>query len=313
MDEAWKRWEGHVIHGEFPLQRYMGGSNYGAVFVTQHPDQPSQPAAIKLVHGDAPGMESQLSQWMIAENLSHPYLIRLLRTGRSSLGEATVYFAVMEYAEENLAEILPERPLRPDEISDMLGPILEALSYLHGQGLVHGCLKPANILAANDQLKLSSDGILRIGSGVPDCRRGVYDAPEANQEINTASDVWSLGIALTEALTQRRPESVPSVREDGTGTGTVVAPDNLPEPFLGIIHGCLQDDPASRLKVSEIAERLGAAKQPMPAAEIVSAISQAEAAKPVVPIVPASLPPEASRAPKTTIAPPENARPARRS
>ena len=49
MTGTWKRWEGQVVNGEFPLQRYLGGSDHSAVFLTQ---RGSEKAAIKLIAAD---------------------------------------------------------------------------------------------------------------------------------------------------------------------------------------------------------------------------------------------------------------------
>ena len=59
----------------------------------------------------------------------------------------------------NLAEILPRRPLAPEEVRELLLPTIDALLFLHRKGLVHGRLKPSNFMAVNDQLKLASDSI----------------------------------------------------------------------------------------------------------------------------------------------------------
>ena len=68
----------------------------------------------------------------------------------------------MEYAEENLAQILPQRALTPRKSRDLLEPALDTLAFIHGKSLAHGRLKPSNIMAAQDQLKLSSDSLVRV-------------------------------------------------------------------------------------------------------------------------------------------------------
>ena len=85
-------------------------------------------------------------------------------------------YVVMEYADQTLAQLLQHRALSDDEAREMLQPILDALAFLHGQDLVQGQLKPANILVVGDRLKLASDTIHRVneGSGEPqraDCVR----------------------------------------------------------------------------------------------------------------------------------------------
>ena len=71
-----------------------------------------------------------------------------------------------------------------------LEPALDALAFIHGKSLAHGRLKPSNILAADDLLKLSSDSLVRAddpaGGAVKMAShiRSVYDAPEvANGKI----------------------------------------------------------------------------------------------------------------------------------
>ena len=255
MTEAWNQWQGQVINGEFRLQKYLGGSEQSAVFLTELPGQNPQPAAIKLIPAgtsNPSNVELQLSRWRLAMGLSHPHLIRLLHMGRCQLGSIDLLFVVMECAEENLAQILPERPLTSAETSDTLKPTLEALAYLHGKGLVHGHLKPANIMAIGDQLKLSSDGLSRAGESSLDSeKRSVYDPPEkASSVISPASDIWSLGMTLSEVLTQRLPSWNQKEQTDP------VLPENLPAPFSDIVRGCLRRDPQSRWKIADITARL---------------------------------------------------------
>ena len=71
----------------------------------------------------------------------------------------------MEYADQTLAQLLLQRALTEAEAREMLLPILDALAFLHGRNLVHGQLKPTNILVVGDQLKLASDTIRRVREG----------------------------------------------------------------------------------------------------------------------------------------------------
>ncbi len=154
------------------------------VFLTE---RAQQKAAIKLVFADAVDEETQLSRWRRAAALSHPHLIRLFETGRCQLTGKQFLYVVMEYAEENLSQILPSRPLTSAEAREMLGPLLSALEYLHNRGLVHGYVKPANIMAIDDQLKLSSDGIRAAGESMGNLsRRSAYDAPESDHAAPSA-------------------------------------------------------------------------------------------------------------------------------
>jgi TonB family protein len=153
-------------------------------------------------------------------------------------------FVVMEYAEENLGEVLPRRALTPAEGEVMLRPIIEALKYLHRQGLVHGHLRPSNVMAANEQLKISADGIRPAGAIQGPVETSIYDAPEMKTgKISVAADIWSLGAVLAEALTRK------GATQNGSSR-------SLPKPFAAIVQHCLRDDPAERWTLADVEERL---------------------------------------------------------
>lgn len=249
---AWKQWEGQVVDGEFHLRRYLGGREHSAVFLTGCGEREPRKAAIKLVPVERENAELQLLQWEQAAKLSHPHLIRLFQMGRWQLSNMGLLYVVMEYAEEDLSQVLPHRPLTGAEAREMLEPVLDALAYIHGKGFVHGHLKPANILAVDDQLKLSSEGVCRVGeSRAGPGKPGIYDPPEiTGGGISLAGDVWSLGVTLTEALTQRLPVWEGAEQEEP------VLPETLPAPFLDIARHCLRRDPQRRWTVADIAAGL---------------------------------------------------------
>src|ERR1700727_138118 len=199
--EVWKTWEGRVIDGKFPLRQWLGGSDHSAVFLTERPGQPSQKFALKLIPADAGDADRQLARWRAAAQLSHPHLIRLYETGHCG---QTLLYAVMEYAEDDLSRVLPQRPLDSAEVTDLLPPGLDGLSYLHSQKFVHGRITPSNILAVNDELKLSTDQVTSAGEAHSSRRRrDVYDAPEtAAGIVSPEGDLWSVGVTLVAALTQ---------------------------------------------------------------------------------------------------------------
>ena len=240
----WKQLQGQSVDGDFQLLEQLGGTGSSATFLAAAPG--GTKVAVKLIvpTGEA---ERLLARWKISEGLSHPNLLRVLRSGTVPVNGTEYPFVVMEFAEENLGQVLPERALTPDEVREMLPPVLDALEYLHAKEFVHGDLKPANIMAIADQLKLSSDGIMRIGD--PLHASGPYAAPEARQSVSTASDIWSLGVTLTEVLTQRRPTWEP-------GSTLAQLPDNLPEQFRVMVQRCLIPDPSLRGTTADIRERL---------------------------------------------------------
>jgi TonB family protein len=271
MSDSWKDCEGQVVDGQFQLLQHLGGSDHSVVFSTQRGEDKREKAAIKFIQADAPNAQAQLSRWKDTAQFSHPNLITLFESGRCQLAGMDLLYVVMEFAHENLAQFLPHRPLSAEETHDMLEPFIDTLTYLHGKGFVHGRIKPGNILAIDDQLKLSSDSVCRsgeaqIGAGKPD----VYTAPECVSETSTpAGDVWSLGVTLVESLTQQVPEQN---EED-----QLVVADSLPPLFLDIATHSLRNDPKSRWTIAEISTRLNPPAKPIAAAASASGGANATA------------------------------------
>jgi len=241
-------WVGRVIDGRFTLLQFLGGSKGSGVFLTEMPGDQTQKAAIKIIPASSIDPEAYLAGWAATTTLSHPHLMRLFHAGRCQIDDDVQLYVVTEYAEENLSQILPERPLTPTEAKEMLDPVLDALSYLHERGFVHGALKPSNIMVVENQLKLSVDSIEVAGKlGKHLSTLSVYDAPErATEVLLPATDIWSLGITLVEALTQ-----YPPVGEKSTNDERVV-PESVPQPFSAIAHECLRFAPLRRCTLSDI-------------------------------------------------------------
>lgn len=240
---------GLAVDGRFPLVRWIGGSDQTSVYLTHLKGDPRAAAAIKLIPASATEAEASFAAWKIASKLSHPHLVRLFGFGRGQVSGQEVIYVVSEYAEEVLSEVLPERPLTSKETRDMLEPTLDALSYLHSRGLVHGHLKPSNITVVGDQLKLSVDGLCFDGESrmcsLPCC------PPEAAKgTVSPATDIWSLGVLLVESLTQKV-----LVLDDSHGSGLAV-PASLPAPFLRIVQDCLEIDPGRRSTAAELRAHL---------------------------------------------------------
>ena len=249
-------WVGRVIDGRFTLLQWLGGSARSSVFLTELPGPQARKAAIKLIPDDGGDVaaEAHMAGWAATRPLSHPHLMRLILTGRCQSEDTAVLYAVSEYADEVLAEILPDRALTPTEAREMLAPVIDTLFYLHGKGLVHGHLKPSNVLVVDDRLKLSGDSLQEAGqTGKPASAQSIYDAPEAATEaISPAVDLWGLGVTLVEALTQHPPVW------DRSADADPVVPESMPQPFAGIARGCLRADLMARCTLDNVKTWLGA-------------------------------------------------------
>ena len=281
--EIWTKWESQVVNGVFPLRRFLGRSNHSVVFLTECRARNLPNAAIKIIPADPARAESQLSRWALAASLSHPHLIRVLEAGRCKLGGHSFLFVVTEYAEQNLAQILPHRALTSGEVREMLTPALDALAFLHGQNLVQGQLKPPNFLVVNDQLKLASDTIRAAG--------------EAGG-IDRAGDMQVLGATIVEALTQNRPAL--------EGPVDAPLPATLSLGLADAVLRCLSPEPGNRPTVSELRALIDPAPEAPPTPVAAPQAPPAAARVPMAdrPAQPAPVPPPAeTRAPQAAPAP----------
>ncbi len=247
----WKQWEGRVVDKRFPLRQWLGGSDHSDVFLTEYGESGAQKAVIKLIPADGGSQknrseEATLAGWSEAKKLSNPHLLRLLAWGRCRIDDRPLLYVVMEYAEENLGEILPLRALTGEEAQEVLLPAAKALATLHRAGLVHGRIQPSNVMAVGEKLKISTDGLGKAGERVKLSR--AYDAPEvAAAGLSPAADVWSLGATLLAVLTQKEPT---------TRKGPMVVPETIPQPLRETVRRCLQSDPRQRCTLDEILREL---------------------------------------------------------
>jgi TonB family protein len=249
---------GQLVDGRFPLRKLLGVSQNSAVFLTdlpnERPSEPAPEAAIKLIPEEPDTAEQQLERWKTAAALSHPGLLRILHFGRSAVDGSPCLFVVMELANENLGELLPQRALTPEEVSGMMAPVLATLDFLHEKELVHGGVKPSNILAKRDVIKLSPDRILPAGESSTFWPLAAPYAPPESV-LFPASDVWSVGVSLYETLTQYLPKA-----DSG---GHYVLPQ-LPSPFAEVIRGALVQDPTERITLDAVRAALDPSYVPKP-------------------------------------------------
>jgi TonB family protein len=249
--EVWKNWEGRIVDEKFPLRQWLGGSEHSAAFLTERTGTGPHKAVIKLILAENRNDDAQLSRWAAAAKLSHPHLIRLFEHGRYAIDGTPFLYVVMEFADENLAEILPLRALAPAEASEMLRPTTEALDYLHHSGYAHGRIRPSNIMAVDNQLRISADGLRKVGERGNVRVPSAYDAPEiATLGLTPAADIWSLGLALVAVITQNEPKLTNGDR------GQVAVPATIAQPFREIARQCLQVDPQRRCTAADILSQL---------------------------------------------------------
>ena len=221
--------------------------------------------AIKtLVHsfGAAPQQKQFLREAQIVGQLSHPAIVNLFDVGVEETGIA---YLVMEYINgRTLQQLLAESPVPWPRACAWAADLAHALGRAHQAGIIHGDVKPANIMVTEDgHVKLSDFGIARFATQVSGSGRimgtPAYLAPEQIQgePHSSKSDIFSLGIVLYQMLTGVPPFEGSSVAAVCAQilTADPVAPSKrnpaLPSGLDHIVMRCLAKDPAERYPSGE--------------------------------------------------------------
>ena len=167
-----------------------------------------------LVHSfGAPTEQKQfLREAQIVSQLSHPAIVNLYDVG---IEDGNVAYLVMEYvAGKTLQQVLAEStgPMPVPRACAWISDLAGALHRAHRSGVIHGDIKPANILVTEDgKVKLSDFGIARFATQVSGSGKMMgtpaYLSPEQilGEPQNTRSDLFSLGIVLYQMVTGYAP------------------------------------------------------------------------------------------------------------
>ena len=212
--------EGVTLAGRYQLLHRLGAG--GMALVYQALDlQLQRPVAVKVLRQDLISDKAFPTRFLqearAAANLSHPNIVTIHDFG----ADAHEYFLVMELVGgTDLKTLLRRRRiLSVDETLEIMTQTCAGVGYAHRAGLIHCDLKPQNILVAPDgRTKIADFGISRALSTIDPEERAEfvwgspqYFAPEqaAGGAPSPASDVYSLGVILFEALTGRLPFAAP--------------------------------------------------------------------------------------------------------
>ena len=203
-----------LLGGRYRLDHLIGRGGMAAVWSATDTVL-DRSVAIKRLHAGLLADEEHAERFrreaVLVARLSHPNLVRLLDRGEDADGP----YLVMELVDgENLrARIRREGPLDPDEAARICAEVGRALSYAHGQGVVHRDIKAQNVLlTAEGGVKLADFGIARLietegepGLTKTDMLLGSADylSPEQadGRPLDARTDIYSLGILLYECLT----------------------------------------------------------------------------------------------------------------
>ena len=205
-----------ALSDRYTVERELARGGAGRVFLARNLE--GVPVALKVLHPElvvTATADRFLREIRFLSKLSHPNVARLLDYGER---DWLVYLA-MDYIEgPTLKQHLMR--VRMASISDTIHiakGLLSALAYAHSHGVVHRDVKPDNIVLSSNGPMLLDFGIARAIEAAGDeklTRSGftvgtsAYMSPEqvlAVKDLDSRSDLYSLGCVLFEALTGRPP------------------------------------------------------------------------------------------------------------
>ena len=202
--------------------------------------------------------------------LNHVNLVMVLDAGIT----AEQPFLVMELVDGPTLDAKRQDGALPiEEVGQIGAQMADALAYAHREGVVHRDVKPGNVLLGTDgRARLADFGIARlIGDTVRHTKTGhaigtpAYLSPEQvrGDEVSPASDVYSLGLVLLEALTGERaypgsPTEAALVRLSKQPH----VPETLPGPWRDLLTRMTAIEPGDRPAAEEVAAAL---RSPAPA------------------------------------------------
>ena len=216
--------------GDYRVLREIGRGGMGVVYLAERSDVGLR-AALKVLSGpvadgtEDPDAERFLDERRHLATLAHPNVARLYDAGHTADGRP--YFAMEHVDGEPLTAYADRRGLGLRDRLALFEQVCAAVRHVHGRGLVHGDVKPENVLVADDDegrpvAKLLDFGVAArwrsrgdgaSGAPTPAWRPFTYGfaPPEvvAGGEPTPASDVYSLGVVLRELVRPSTGRGVP--------------------------------------------------------------------------------------------------------
>jgi serine/threonine-protein kinase len=287
--------EGTVFGGKYTVTKRLDSG--GAAETWEATDPSGSLVVLKRFSApDEQWLAALQSNAQAAAAVTHPNVARVLDWGT----EGYEFWIVREFVPgTDLATLVGSRgPVAPAQAAKYGAEVAGALSALHGHGLVHGNVKPANVvLTPEGDVKLVGIGTGGVGAALLEPTLPptavAYTSPEqvSGGNATPASDVYGLGATLYDLSTGKAPFLGPDAASVGHAVTTLVPTPpsqvlpGVPAAFEAITMRALQKDPTLRYGSAEEMrtelERLSGQTSVMPVVPVAAAAAPAK--KPVWP------------------------------
>jgi protein kinase-like protein len=255
--------------GPYQLVGRLGAGGMGRVFLGV--SAAGRPVAVKVIHARLaadPEFRSRFSIEVAAARKVSGLFTALVVD--ADVDAPVPWLATAYVAGPSLSESVRERgPLSVPALLSLAASLAKSLTAIHAAGVVHGDLKPSNVLLAPDGPRVIDFGISQAAEVAPLARAGLvvgtpsFMSPEqaTGRDVGPLSDVFSLGAVLAYAATGRKPF--------GTGTAAAVlervvgGPPDLedsPPEVRPLIEPCLAKHPGQRPTAAALMAEVTAAQ-----------------------------------------------------
>jgi len=259
--------------GPYKLLQQIGEGGMGVVYMAEQIKPVQRRVALKLIK---PGMDTrQVIARFEAERqalavMDHPHIARVLDAGTTPSGRP--YFVMELVRGVPITQYCDENSLSVRERLELFAIVCQAIQHAHTKGLIHRDIKPTNVLVTGQDgqpvVKVIDFGVAKaMGQQLTDktlftefaqmIGTPLYMSPEqaelSSTDIDTRSDIYSLGVLLYELLTGSTP----------------VSKEQLKQAAFDEIRRIIQEDdppkPSTRISTAESAPSIAAQRHTEPA------------------------------------------------
>ena len=253
--------------------------------------------AIKLMKdmSDPVAVDLFSKEWRALAEISHPNIVEVRDVDFvEENGRKTPFFVMPLLRGTTLADLIADASARltVERVVEIATHVCRGLQAAHQRGLIHRDLKPSNILVMeDDSAKIIDFGVVHLaGSKSVTGQKGTfqYMSPEQAlmREITPASDLFSMGIILYEALTRRKPFARNTVQDTMEAVLKFVPPPvselnpNVNMSLSRVVHKCLAKQPIHRFSSArDLADTLQKASRNEPVFDTAKIEQRIERAK----------------------------------
>lgn len=247
--------------GHFKLVRMLGEGGFGQVYQAWD-SRLERKVAIKRLRPQllSSRPENLLDEARMAASLRHPAFVRIF----SIDGDAALQSIIMEFVEgRTLREVMAGSGVPEAQVGAIVRQVAEAMEEAHAAKLIHGDIKPSNLmLDESGAVRILDFGLARkmdpdaTEAVAPEAVQGTiaYLAPELmmGTQPNPQSDIYALGVVMFELLTGARPFAHLSglalaAAHIQSSSDLWVFPPHTPPALLALVRAMTARDPARRL------------------------------------------------------------------